>query len=96
MRSVKNISEMPDKLYGVSGEEKETIIRKDYLEKCAYICTTNNAEYHKFIKLCYKNPEFWKALGYDIDGDYAQTGYFKTYDRMISYRSGKRNNKKLK
>ena len=89
MIKVNSLEEMPESIGGVSAEERETIIRKDYLDKKASICTTDYVEYGKLIKRCRENPDKYKALGYDVCGGQAQTGYFECLAKLVSYRSGK-------
>lgn len=89
MIKVNSLEEMPEGIGGVSAEERETIIRKDYLDKKASICTTDYVEYGKLIKRCRENPDKYKALGYDVCGGQAQTGYFECPAKLVSYRSGK-------
>ena len=89
MIKVNKLEEMPESIGGVSNEERETIIRKDYLTQKADICTTDYVEYGKLIKKCRENPDKYKALGYDACGGQAQTGYFECPIKLISYRCGK-------
>ena len=89
MIKVNSLEEMPEGIGGVSAEERETVIRKDYLDKKASICTTDYVEYGKLIKRCRENPDKYKALGYDVCGGQAQTGYFECPAKLVSYRSGK-------
>ena len=89
MIKVNSLEEMPEGIGGVSAEERETVIRKDYLDKKASICTTDYVEYGKLIKRCRENPDKYKALGYDVCGGQAQTGYFECPAKLVSYSSGK-------
>ena len=89
MIKVNSLEEMPEGIGGVSAEERETIIRKDYLDKKASICTTDYVEYGKLIKRCREYPDKYKALGYDVCDGQAQTGYFECPMKLVSYRSGK-------
>lgn len=89
MIEVSSLEEMPEGIGGVSAEERETIIRKDFLNKKAYVCTTDFVEYGKLMKRCRENPDKYKALGYDTGGGQAQTGYFECPMKLVSYRSGK-------
>ena len=89
MIKVSSLNEMPESIGGVSAEERETIIRKDFLEKKAHICTTDFVEYGRLMKKCRENPDKYKALGYDTCGGQAQTGYFECPSKLISSRSGK-------
>ena len=89
MIKVSNLIEMPEGIGGVSAEERETIIRKDYLDKKAHICTTDGVEYGKLMKKCREVPDKYKALGYDTCGGQPQVGYFECPARLVSYRSGK-------
>lgn len=89
MIKVNSLEEMPEGIGGVSAEERETIIRKDCLEKKASICTTDYAEYGKLLRKCRENPDKYRALGYDTCGGQAQTGYFECPMKLVSYRSGK-------
>ena len=49
MIKVNGLNEMPESIGGVSTEERETIIRKDFLSKKARICTTDFVEYGKLL-----------------------------------------------
>ena len=89
MTKVNSLDEMPENIGGVSAEERETVIRKDFLEKKAHICTTDFVEYGKLMKKCRENPDKYKALGYATCGGQAQTGYFECPMKLVSYRSGK-------
>lgn len=89
MIKVNSLNEMPESIGGVSAEERETIIRKDFLSKEARICTTDFVEYGRLMKKCRENPDKYKALGYDTCGGQAQTGYFECPMKLVSYRSGK-------
>lgn len=89
MIKVNNLEEMPESIGGVSAEERETIIRKDYLTQKADICTTDYVEYGKLIKKCHEYPDKYKAIGYDTCGGQAQTAYFECPIKLISYRCGK-------
>lgn len=89
MIKVNNLEEMPESIGGVSNEERETIIRKDYLSQKADICTTDYVEYGRLIKKCRQYPDKYKALGYDTCGGQAQTGYFECPIKLILYKSGK-------
>ena len=87
MVKVNSLNEMPGSIGGVSAEERETIIRKDFLEKKAHICTTDFVEYGKLMKKCREHPKDYKALGYDMCEGQAQTGYFECPMKLVSYRS---------
>jgi hypothetical protein len=87
MNKVNSLNEMPESIGGVSTEERETIIRKDYLDKKAHICTTDSVEYGKLLKRCREYPEEYKPLGYDTCGGQAQTGYFECPMKLVSYRA---------
>lgn len=87
MIKVSNLNEMPESIGGVSAEERETIIRKDFLEKKAHICTTDFVEYGKLMKKCREHPKDYKALGYDMCEGQAQTGYFECPMKLVSYRA---------
>ena len=50
MIKVNGLEEMPENIGGVSIEERETIIRKDFLSKKVDICTTDFVEYKQLIK----------------------------------------------
>ena len=89
MIKVNSLEEMPESIGGVSAEERETVIRKDYLDKKAVICTTDGVEYGKLMRKCRENPGRYAALGYDTCGGQAQTGYFECPAKLVSYRSGK-------
>ena len=52
MIKVNGLEEMPEGIGGVSAEERETVIRKDFLEKKAHICTTDFVEYGKLLRRC--------------------------------------------
>lgn len=85
MVKVNGLEEMPESIGGVSNEERETIIRKDYLTQKADICTTDYVEYGKLIKKCREYPDDYKALGYDTCGGQAQTGYFECPAKRVRY-----------
>ena len=87
MIKVNSLNEMPESIGGVSAEERETIIRKDYLDKKAHICTTDSVEYGKLMKRCREYPNEYKPLGYDTCGGQAQTGYFECPMKFVSYRA---------
>ena len=89
MIKVNSLEEMPESIGGVSAEERETIIRKDYLDKKAHICTTDGVEYGRLMRKCRENPDRYAALGYDTCDGQAQTGYFECAAKLVSYRSGK-------
>lgn len=89
MIKVSNLNEMPESIGGVSAEERETIIRKDYLDKKAHICTTDSIEYGKLMKKCRECPDKYTALGYEKFDGQPQTGYFECAAKLVSYRSGK-------
>ena len=89
MVKVNSLSEMPESIGGVSVEERETIIRKDYLDKKAHICTTDSVEYGKLMKKCRECPDKYTALGYEKFDGQPQTGYFECAAKLVSYRSGK-------
>ena len=89
MVKVNSLEEMPESIGGVSNEERETIIRKDFLSKKVDICTTDYVEYGKLIKKCREYPDKYKAIGYDTCGGQAQTAYFECPAKLISYRCGK-------
>ena len=85
MIKVNSLEEMPEGIGGVSAEERETIIRKDYLSQKADICTTDYVEYGKLIKRCREYPDKYKALGYDTCSGQAQTGYFECPAKRVKY-----------
>lgn len=87
MIKVKGPEEMPESLGGVSAEERETIVRKDFLDKKAHICTTDRVEYGKLMKRCRQYPDDYKAIGYDVCGGLPQTGYFECPAKLASYRA---------
>lgn len=87
MIKVKGPEEMPKSLGGVSAEERETIIRKDFLDKRAHICTTDRVEYAKLVKKCRQYPDDYKAIGYDVCGGLPQTGYFECPAKLASCRA---------
>lgn len=89
MIKVNSLEEMPESIKGVSAEERETLIRKDYLDKKAHICTTDGVEYGRLMRKCRENPDRYAALGYDACDGQAQTGYFECPAKLVSYRSGK-------
>ena len=89
MVKVNGLEEMPESIGVVSAEERETIIRKDFLTQKADICTTDYVEYGKLIKKCHEYPDKYKAIGYDTCGGQAQTGYFECPMKLLSYRCGK-------
>lgn len=85
MIKVNSLEEMPESIGGVSAEERETIIRKDYLDKKARICTTDYVEYGKLMKRCRQYPDDYKAIGYDVCGGQPQTGYFECPAKRVRY-----------
>ena len=87
MIKVNSLGEMPEGIGGVSAEERETIIRKDFLSKKAYACTTDFVEYGKLLRRCREYPKEYKALGYDTCGGQAQTGYFECPMKLVSCRA---------
>lgn len=87
IKKVSSLEEMPESIGGVSAEERETLIRKDYLSKKAYVCTTDFVEYGKLLKRCREYPKEYKALGYDTCEGQAQTGYFECPMKLVSYRA---------
>ena len=87
MIKVNSLDEMPESIGGVSAEERETIVRKDFLEKKAYSCTTDFVEYGKLMKKCREYPREYKPLGYDVHERQAQTGYFECPSKLVSYRA---------
>lgn len=87
MIKVNSLDKMPESIGGVSAEERETIIGKDFLERKAHICTTDFVEYGKLMKKCREYPKEYKALGYDTCGGQAQTGYFECPMKLVSYRA---------
>lgn len=87
MIKVSSLNEMPESIGGVSAEERETIIRKDFLSKKARICTTDFVEYGKLLRRCREYPNEYKPLGYDTCGGQAQTGYFECPMKLVSYRA---------
>lgn len=87
MIKVNGLEEMPEGIGGVSAEERETVIRKDFLEKKAHICTTDFVEYGKLLRRCREYPKEYRALGYDTCGGQAQTGYFECPMKLVSYRA---------
>lgn len=87
MIKVNSLNEMPESIGGVSAEERETIIRKDFLSKKARICTTDFVEYGRLLRRCREYPEEYKALGYDTCSGQAQTGYFECPMKLVSYRA---------
>lgn len=89
MVKVSSLDEMPESIGGVSAEERETIIRKDYIDGKAHICTTDYVEYGRLMKKCRENPSRYVALGYDNCDGQAQAGYFECAVKLVSYRSGK-------
>lgn len=89
MTKVNSLNEMPESLGGVGAEERETIIRKDFIEKKANICTTDFVEYGKLMKKCREYPDKYKPVGYDVYEGQAQTAYFECPSKLVSYRSGK-------
>lgn len=89
MIRISSLEEMPEGIGGVSAEERETVIRKDFLSKKAYVCTTDLVEYRKLMGRCRECPDKYRALGYDTCGGQAQTGYFECPAKLVSCRSGK-------
>lgn len=87
MIKVNSLEEMPEGIGGVSAEERETVIRKDFLSKKAYVCTTDFVEYGKLLRRCREYPKEYRALGYDTCGGQAQTGYFECPMKLVSYRA---------
>lgn len=89
MIKVKSLDEMPEGIKGVSAEERETVVRKDCLDKKAHICTTDGVEYGRLMKKCRQFPNDYKALGYDVCCRQPQTGYFECPAKLVSYRSSR-------
>lgn len=87
MIKVNGLGEMPESIGGVPAEERETIVRKDFLDKKAHICTTDRVEYGKLMKRCRQYPDDYKAIGYGVCGGLPQTGYFECPAKLASYRS---------
>lgn len=85
MVKVNSLNEMPESIGGVSIDERETLIRKDCLDKKAHICTTDGVEYGRLMKKCHEYPEDYKALGYDTCEGQAQIGYFECAAKRIRY-----------
>ena len=85
MIKVSSLNEMPESIGGVSAEERETVIRKDYLDGKAHVCTTDYVEYGKLMKRCREYPNDYKALGYDTCGGQAQVGYFECPAKRVRY-----------
>lgn len=85
MIKASSLDEMPEGIGGVSAEERETIIRKDFLSKKAHVCTTDFVEYGKLMRKCREYPDDYKALGYDTCGGQAQTGYFECPAKRVKY-----------
>lgn len=85
MTKVNSLEEMPESIGGVSNEERETIIRKDYLSQKADIYTTDYVEYGKLMKRCREYPDDYKAIGYDTCGGQARTGYFECLAKRVKY-----------
>lgn len=89
MIKVKDASEMPESIGGVVSDERETVIRKDYADGKAHICTTDCVEYRKLMRRCAENPAKWKAVGYETNAGEPQVGYFECPSRLVRYGSGK-------
>lgn len=89
MVKVSSLEEMPESIGGVSAEERETVIRKDFLDRKAHICTTDRVEYRRLMRKCRENPDRYRAVGYETNGGQAQTAYFECPAKLVSYRSGK-------
>lgn len=85
MNKVKDLSEMPESIGGVSAEERETIVRKDYLDGLAHVCTTDYVEYGKLMRKCRQCPGVWRAVGYDVCCGRPQTGYFEAPAKLVRY-----------
>ena len=85
MIKVNSLEEMRESIGGVSAEERETVIRKDYLDGKAHICTTDYVEYGKLMKRCRQYPDDYKAIGYDVCGGQPQTGYFECPATRVRY-----------
>lgn len=87
MIKVKSLEEMPEGIKGVAADERETIIRKDFADKRARICTTDRVEYARLMRKCRQYPDDYKALGYDVCGGLPQTGYFECPAKLVSCRA---------
>ena len=85
MNRVKDLSEMPESIGGVSAEERETIIRKDCLDGLAHICTTDFVEYNRLMKRCRQCPGVWRAVGYEVSAGQPQVGYFEGPANRVRY-----------
>lgn len=85
MNRVKDLSEMPESIGGVSAEERETIIRKDCLDGLAHICTTDFVEYGRLMKRCRQCPGVWRAVGYETNAGQPQAGYFEGPAKRVKY-----------
>lgn len=85
MNKVKDLSEMPEAIGGVSSEERGTIIRKDYMDGLAHICTTDFVEYGRLMKRCRQCPGVWRAVGYETNAGQPQVGYFEGPAKRVKY-----------
>lgn len=85
MIKVNGLGEMPESIGGVPAEERETVIRKDFLDKKAHVCTTDHVEYRRLMRKCRENPGVWRALGYDRCCGQPQTGYFEAPAKLVGY-----------
>lgn len=85
MNKVKNLSEMPESIGGVSAEERETVIRKDYLDGLAHICTTDYVDYGRLMRKCRQCPGVWRAVGYEANAGQPQVGYFEGPAKQVKY-----------
>lgn len=87
MVKVNNLNEMPESIGGVCAEERETVIRKDTIDKKATITTTDYVEYGKLIRRCRDYPADYKPLGYDSCNGQPQIGYFECPMKLVAYRA---------
>ena len=87
MIKVSDLEEMPEGIGGVSAEERETVIRKDYLDGKAHICTTDHVEYGRLMKRCRDYPGEYRALGYERCCGQPQVGYFECPAKLVSCRA---------
>lgn len=85
MNRVKDLSEMPEAIGGVSSEERETVIRKDCLDGLAHISTTDFVEYNRLMKRCRQCPGVWRAVGYEVNAGQPQVGYFEGPAKRVKY-----------
>jgi hypothetical protein len=75
-----------DKMYNLTSEEKETIIRFDDSSNIATVYTCNKSLMIKLQKFCDNNPDTYKLIESKSD-NYSKT--FEMSKKLVSFRSKK-------